>query len=123
MATLSAIGSQKAATTGATRVATDQLLDYLATYPANGITYRASGMILAAHSDAGYLNKINARSRAGGFVFLSEDDLIPRLNSPVLAIAQIIRHVMSSAAEAELAALFMTAQELVPLQNTLEEMG
>ena len=30
---------------------------------------------------------------------------------------------MESAAEAELAALFTTAQEMVPLCNTLEEMG
>jgi len=30
---------------------------------------------------------------------------------------------MASAAEAELAALFTTAQEMVPLLNTLEEMG
>ena len=30
---------------------------------------------------------------------------------------------MASAAEAELAELFTTAQEMVPLRNTLEEMG
>ena len=30
---------------------------------------------------------------------------------------------MASAAEAEMAALFTTAQEMVPLHNTLEEMG
>ena len=30
---------------------------------------------------------------------------------------------MASAAEAELAALFTTAQDMVPLRNTLEEMG
>ena len=34
-----------------------------------------------------------------------------------------IKFVMSSAAEAELAALFMTAKEMVPLRQTLIEMG
>ena len=49
---LSDIGSQQAAATEQTAAAIDQILDYVATYPNNGITYRASDMILAAHSDA-----------------------------------------------------------------------
>ena len=39
-----------------------------------------------------------------------------------MSIAQIIKHVMSSAAEAELTALFITSKELLPLRQTLEEM-
>ena len=38
-------------------------------------------------------------------------------------MAKIIKFVMSSAAEAELAALYMTAKEMVPLRHTLGEMG
>jgi len=120
---LNAIGSEQATATEATNAAIDQLLDYVATYPNDGITYRASDMVLAAHSDAGYLNASKARSRAGAFIFLSEDEAVPRLNGPVMAIAQIIKHVMTSAAEAEIAALFITSKELVPLRQTLEEMG
>ena len=120
---LSAIGSQQAAATEQTMEAVNQILDYAATYPSDGITYRASDMILAAHSDAGYLNESKARSRAGAHIFLSEDDPYPRFNGPLLTIAQIIKFVMSSAAEAELAALFITAKELVPIRQTLEEMG
>ena len=44
-----------------------QLLDYLATYPNNGITYRASDMVLGGHADAAYLNVSKARSRAGAY--------------------------------------------------------
>ena len=44
---LSAIGSQQASTIKATIVAIHQLLDYCATYPDNGILYRASDMVLA----------------------------------------------------------------------------
>ena len=120
---ISEIGSDQAAATEHTKAATNQLLDYMATYPNDGITFRASSMVLAGHSDAAYLNVSKARSRAGAYIFCSENDAIPRLNGPVLTLAKIIKCVMSSAAEAELAALFMTAKEMVPLRQTLIEMG
>ena len=43
-----------------------QLLDYIASQEDAVITYKASDMVLAAHSDAGYHNEAGARSRAGG---------------------------------------------------------
>jgi hypothetical protein len=43
-----------------------QILDYTTTHPDAIITYQASTMALAAHSDASYLSKSNAHSRAGG---------------------------------------------------------
>ena len=57
---LSAIGSQKAASTVETSEAIEQLLNYVATYPDNGIIFLASDMILAAHADAGFLKKIQS---------------------------------------------------------------
>ena len=120
---LSAIGSQQASATEATNKAIHQLLDYCATYPDDGILYRASNMVLAGHDDAGFNNEIKARSRAGAHIFLSENESIPRWNGPVLTITQIRKYVVSSAAEAEMTALFLTAKEMVPLQNTLTEMG
>ena len=80
-------------------------------------------MVLAAHSDASFHNETKGRSRAGAHIFLSEDDPIPKWNGPVLTIAQIIKFVMSSASEAELGALYITAKEIVPPRNTLDEMG
>ena len=41
----------------------------------------------------------------------------------MLTIAQIIKNVMASAAGAEMAALYITAKNMVPLRNTLIEMG
>jgi hypothetical protein len=41
----------------------------------------------------------------------------------VLSIAQITKFVMASAAEAELAALFITAREMIPHRQTLTNMG
>ena len=80
-------------------------------------------MKLAAHSDASYLSKPKARSRAGGHFFLSSDATVPHNNGAVLNIAHIIKHVMTSATEAELAALYITAREAVYLRIILEEMG
>ena len=79
-------------------------------------------MVLAAHIDAEFLNESRARSRAGPHTFLSENEPKPKLNGPILTIAQIIKIVMASAAEAEMAVLFITAKKMIPLRNTLIEM-
>ena len=116
---INSIGTQQASETEATNDAVHQLLDYLATYPDDGILYQASDMILAAHSDAGFHNDSKGRSRAGAHIFLSENDPIPRWNGPILTVAQIIKFVLTSDAEAELGALFVTAQKMVLLRQTL----
>ena len=77
-----------------------QLLDYLATYPNDGITYHTSNMILAGHADAAYLNVSQARSRAGAPIMFSEDFLIPLHNGPFLMTAQIINNFMLSNSKA-----------------------
>ena len=100
-----------------------QLLDYVATYPHDGTIYRSSVIALAAHSDAGFNNESKGRSRAGSTFFLSEDNPEPKWNGPILTIVQIIKFVMTSAAEAELGALFFTAKALVPIRQTLKDMG
>ncbi len=120
---LSAIATRQACATVATEQAVHLLLDYVATYPSVGIVYRSSDMVLCAHADAGFLNVTNSRSRAGAHIYLSENDPFPRFNGAVLSIAQIIKFVMASAAEAELAALFVTAREMIPHRQTLIDMG
>ena len=87
------------------------------------MTYHASKMILAAHSDAGYCNETKSRSRAGGHFFLSHDVDNPPNNGSILTVATIIKAVMSSAAEAELGAIFINAKEAVYLRQILTEMG
>ena len=123
LVTLNYIGTQQEASTEATNEAVNQMLDYLSTYPDYDIVYRASDMILAAHSNAVFQNEFKGRSRSGAHIFISEDDPIPRWNGPVLSIAQLIKFVMTSAAEAELGALYITAQKMVPMRQTLIEMG
>ena len=123
LATLSTISAQHAKATQQTEKTVTQLLDYVATYPNDGITYRASNMVLLAHSDASFLTETGSRSRAVAHIYLSEDDPTPQLNGPILSISQIMKYVMASAAEAELGALYLTAREMIPLRHALDKMG
>ena len=79
-------------------------------------------MLLAAHADAGFFNESRARSISGAHIFLLENEPKPKLNGPILTVAQIIKTVMASAAEAEMAALFITSEKMILLRNTLIEM-
>jgi hypothetical protein len=56
-------------------------------------------------------------------MFMASDDKIPKNNGAVLNILQIIRAVMSSAAEAELGAFFINAKAAISIRQTLEELG
>jgi hypothetical protein len=120
---LSAIAACQAKATVAPEQAVDLLLDYVATYPNDSIVYCASDMILCANGDAGFLNKTNSCSRAGAHIYLFEDDPFPQFNGAILSIAQIIKFVMALAAKSELAALFITAHEMIPHRQTLIAMG
>ena len=91
-------------------------------------------MALSIHSDASYLSEAKARSRAAGYYHLT--DPLPNPNNPprptdtpqwrngaILVLSSIMPMVLSSATEAELAALFYNAKEACTLRTTLEEMG
>jgi hypothetical protein len=87
------------------------------------VTYWASNMKLAIHSNGSYLLEPKSRSRAGGHMFMAGTEEIPINNGAVLNILLNIKAVMSSAAEAELGMLFINAKTVVPIQRTLKEMG
>jgi hypothetical protein len=120
---LSAIASAQAEPMEDKMTLCKQFLHYTATHQDAILTYKASNMVLVVHSDVSYLSKPKARSRAGGHFFLSSDCDDPANNGAVLNLAQLIKAVMSSAAEAELGALYINAREAVPQQITLTEMG
>jgi hypothetical protein len=80
-------------------------------------------MILCDHADAGFHNKTKGCSQAGAHIFVSKHNPFPKHNGPVLSISQIMKFFMSSAAKAELGALYTTAKEIVPLHQTLIKMG
>ena len=71
LVSLSAIGSQHAAATQRNNDAINQILDYCATYPSNGILYRSRDIVLCAHYDAGFHNERKGHIRAGAHILLS----------------------------------------------------
>ena len=120
---LNALESEQASPTQKTMEKVMTFLDYAASQEEAVITYNASDMVLACHSDASYLSEPGARSRAGGHFFMSNNAAMPANNGAVLNVAQIIKAVMTSAAEAEIGAMYINAREAVPQRMTLEEMG
>jgi hypothetical protein len=128
------IATQQAKGTQATMQAITHLLNYCATHPTATIRYIASDMCLHIDSDASYLSVSKARSRSAGFHYLSNKpstpgqppkptDPFPIRNGAILTPCQILREVVSSAAEAELAGLFHNGKEACPLRITLQELG
>jgi hypothetical protein len=101
------------------------LLNYCTTYHDAEKQYHASHMILHLHSNASHLSLPEARSRAGGHLFLStklSTKPTPN-NGTILKIVKVLRNVMSSAAEAKTRALFHNCKEATILQNSLVDMG
>jgi hypothetical protein len=86
---LSALASEQAAPTEKTMQDCLQFLDYAASQDEAIVTYRASDMKLAIHSDVSYLSEPKACSRAGGHMFMAGSEEIPINNGAVLNISQI----------------------------------
>jgi hypothetical protein len=100
-----------------------QLLDYVATHPNASIRYLASNMILAVHTNASYLSKHKAHSQASAHFYLTNKGNKEFNSGAILNLASIIKHVMSLASEAELAALYYSCKIAVPIQTILDKMG
>jgi hypothetical protein len=122
-AALSTIASQQTNGTQAVLDACKQLLDYVASHPNASIRYCASDMILALDTDGSYLSEPEGKSRAAAYCYLTKQNDPDFHNGAVLVLSAIIKHVMASASETELAALFYGCKEAIPLRTTLEEMG
>jgi hypothetical protein len=120
---LSSLASVQSAPTAYTLELVKWLLNYAVTQPDAILTYEKSDMILAIHSDASYLSKAEACSRVGGHFFCSSNTKDPPNNGAILNISKILNAVISSAAEAELGALYINACEAIPMRQLLEEMG
>ena len=123
LAALGSLASEQASPTENTMKKVLLFLEYAATHPDAVVTFHASDMTLAVHSDASYLSEPGARSSAGGHFFLSNTSANPPNNGGVLAVSQIIKAVMSSAAEAEIGALYTNCRTAIPARHTLTEIG
>jgi hypothetical protein len=94
-------------------------------HPGATLRYHASDMILNIHSDTSYPSERETKSRAGGFFYMgSNTDKTNRLtNGSILIIITFLKQAMSSAAEAEIGAVFLNAKEGTVICTTLEEVG
>jgi hypothetical protein len=115
--------TQQATPTKNTMKKIKQFLDYRSTNPNAVVTYHASNMVLAGCSNALYLSKSNVQSRARGHFFMSSNVELLHNNSAVSTILQIIKAVISLAAEAKVRALFINCCEAVPVRRVLEFLG
>jgi hypothetical protein len=131
---ISALSSEQTKSTEATMQKITHLLNYCATHPEATVRFHRSDMILHVESDASYLSESKARSRAAGYFYLScapnhpskassPADAAPPINGAITVLCNIMREVLSSASEAELAALYYNARESVSIRHALEEMG
>ena len=102
--------------------ATIYFLNYAACNPDANIIYQTSDIILQANSNAAYLVSPKAQSCAGGYHFLGNADRT-QFNGPVLILAKIIKNVMASVAEAEVAPLYLNAKEVFAICQCLIKLG
>ena len=116
------IGAAVANGTEATEQAVRHFLDYAFSNPDGEIIFRASDMILQVDTDAAYLVAPKARSRAAGYHFLGNKEHT-LFNGPIHILAKIIKNVMGSAMESEIAAMFMNGQLIMKYREILKDMG
>ena len=93
-------------------------MDYVSTYPNAYIRFHASSMILHVDSDAAYLVLPKAKSRIAGYYYLTDhpsSTLPPPRNGPLLVECKTLKHVVTSAAEAEISALYHNAKTAIPI--------
>jgi hypothetical protein len=103
-----------------------QLLDYLAGQSEAKVRFHTLDMILNIHSDASYLSEAKARSRTCGHFFLGWMPCKGKpicLNGAFHVGTTILQFVVTSAAEAELSALYHNCQTGIIFRLTLSEMG
>jgi hypothetical protein len=81
-----------------------------------------SQLSTATHSDASYLSEPKAKSITGGYFYLGKNTnsrLKPLSNGSLLSHTTVLKHVISSIAEAEFGALFVNAKEGTVTRTTL----
>ena len=88
-------------------------------------------MILHIDSGTSYLSEPRARSRTVGNYYLSSlpteqkksPNLPPPANVPIHTECRILKHMVASAAEAEVVGMFQNGKTALPLQITLHKLS
>ncbi len=120
---LSSIPARQINGTTAVKESCQQLLGYIATHQNASIHQKACNMILAVHTSASYLSEHAGKSPASGHFYLTNDGDKKINSGAILTLLSIIKHLMSSASKAKIAALYYGCKLAIPLCTTLKEMG
>ena len=122
---LNQISSQQAQPTINVKKKVQRLLDYANTYKNAFVWFYASDMQLTVDTDAAYLVLPKARSRIAGYFRLINNGTSPKHldNGAILIECRTLRHVVTSAAEAETHGVFQNAKAGLPIQHLLNAMG
>ena len=117
------IASRQAKPTSLIKKEVERFLQYANKWPDATMRIHASNMKLVCHSDGSYLSESEARSRAGGILFLGDcaDNEAP--NAPICFLSVIIKTVVTSATATEYAAAFIVGQAAISIINTLTDLG
>jgi calcineurin-like phosphoesterase family protein len=109
---INVLASEQSNATEVTEDKVIKLLNYCNTHPDTKTLYHASDMILHIHSDASYLSENEAKSRAGGFFYMGNNTKNDKklTNGAILIVSKVLKHVMSSASEAEIGAVLINAK-------------
>ena len=123
---LNQIVSQQAQPTQRVMAKVQRLLDYANTYSRAYIRFYASDMQMMVDSDAAYLVLPKARSRIAGYFRLANKPFNKHKykdNGAILIECHTLRHVVSSAAEAETKGVFQNTILSLPIHHILIAMG
>ena len=85
-------------------------------------------MILYVDSDAAYLIADKAKRRVAGYYDCGNKTQSPTrpnppINGPIHIECKLLRHVVTSAAEAETAGLFLNCQKIIEIKQMLHALG
>ena len=80
-------------------------------------------MNVALQSDASYLSEPESKITEAGHFLLGKQHDEGFNNGAIMTLSKIIKHVMSSASDAETAAIFYNCKVALSLRVSLEEMG
>jgi hypothetical protein len=106
--------------------AVEHLLDYCSTKPHATTRYFASHIQLNIHSDASYLSEPNVKSRIDGHFLLSNNkhsQCTHLSNDFLLCQSTVLKHGVSSVAEAKYGSICVNAKTGTVTRETLREMG
>ena len=118
---LNEISSEKSAPIEYTNNKASMIMYYLHAHPNVTLRYHASNMIIIFESDSTYLVLPKSCSRASAWYIISNNPAKHRKtmnNSPVHIMCNIIKNVMSSAAEAKTGGIFVATQCACPIRIT-----